>query len=87
MAAEIRLFPCLSDNYGYLIHDPVTKATASIDAPEAASIIKALDAARAAGAVVETAMVLVDRQEGGTENLAAVGVKLQSLFKAEEFLR
>ena len=35
-------FPCLSDNFGYLIHDPVTKATASIDAPEAGPIIKAL---------------------------------------------
>lgn len=42
MAAEIRLFPCLSDNFGYLIHDPVTKATASIDAPEAGPIVKAL---------------------------------------------
>ena len=42
MAAEIRLFPCLSDNFGYLIHDPVSKATASIDAPEAAPVIKAL---------------------------------------------
>ncbi|OIQ67828.1 hydroxyacylglutathione hydrolase [mine drainage metagenome] len=41
MAAEIRLFPCLTDNFGYLIHDPQTKATASIDAPEAATIIKA----------------------------------------------
>src|SRR5271168_3655143 len=43
MAAEIRLFPCLSDNFGYLIHDPATKATASVDAPEAAPIIKALE--------------------------------------------
>jgi hydroxyacylglutathione hydrolase len=43
MAAEIRLFPCLTDNYGYLIHDPATKATASIDAPEAGPIIKALE--------------------------------------------
>lgn len=42
MAAEIRLFPCLSDNFGYLIHDPASKATASIDAPEAAPVIKAL---------------------------------------------
>lgn len=42
MPAEIRLFPCLSDNFGYLIHDPVTKATASIDAPEAGPIVKAL---------------------------------------------
>ncbi len=42
MAAEIRLFPCLSDNFGALIHDPISKATASIDAPEAAPVIKAL---------------------------------------------
>src|ERR1700754_2555569 len=42
MAAEIRTFTCLSDNFGYLIHDPATKATASIDAPEAGPIIKAL---------------------------------------------
>src|SRR5215211_243249 len=43
MAAEIRLFTCLTDNFGYLIHDPATKATASIDAPEAGPIIKALE--------------------------------------------
>jgi hydroxyacylglutathione hydrolase len=43
MAAEIRLFTCLSDNFGYLIHDPATKATASIDAPEAGPIVKALE--------------------------------------------
>ena len=43
MAAEIRTFTCLNDNFGYLIHDPATKATASIDAPEAAPIIEALE--------------------------------------------
>src|ERR1700757_1149185 len=43
MAAEIPASPCLSDNFGYLIHDPATKATASIDAPEAGPIIKALE--------------------------------------------
>ena len=43
MAAEIRTFTCLNDNFGYLIHDPATKATASIDAPEAGPIIKALE--------------------------------------------
>lgn len=42
MPAEIRLFPCLSDNFGYLIHDPASGATASIDAPEAGPVIKAL---------------------------------------------
>lgn len=43
MAAEIRTFTCLTDNFGYLVHDPATKATASIDAPEAAPIISALE--------------------------------------------
>ena len=43
MAAEIRTFTCLNDNFGYLIHDPETKATASVDAPEAGPIIKALE--------------------------------------------
>ena len=43
MTAEIRLFPCLTDNFGALIHDPATKATAAIDAPEAAPIIQALE--------------------------------------------
>jgi hydroxyacylglutathione hydrolase len=46
MAAEIRLFPCLSDNYGVLMHDSATGATACIDAPQARPILEALSAAR-----------------------------------------
>src|SRR5512139_4085516 len=42
MPAQTRLFRCLSDNYGVLLHDPDTGATASIDAPEAAAIEAAL---------------------------------------------
>lgn len=42
MPAEIRLFRCLQDNYGVLIHDPASGATASIDAPEAAPVEAAL---------------------------------------------
>jgi hydroxyacylglutathione hydrolase len=38
MPAEIRLFMCLKDNFGVLLHDPDTGATAAIDAPEAAPI-------------------------------------------------
>jgi hydroxyacylglutathione hydrolase len=43
MAADISVFTCLTDNFGYLVHDGASGATASIDAPEAAPIIKALD--------------------------------------------
>ena len=41
--AEIRLVPCLSDNYAVLIHDPVTEATAVVDVPEATPVIAALE--------------------------------------------
>ena len=44
MPAEIRLFPCLTDNYGVLLHDPASGATAAIDAPEAAPVEAALKA-------------------------------------------
>jgi hydroxyacylglutathione hydrolase len=42
--AEIRLFLCLKDNYGVLVHDPASGATAAIDAPEAAPVEAALAA-------------------------------------------
>jgi len=31
---EIHQFPCLDDNYGYLIHDTASGLTATIDTPE-----------------------------------------------------
>jgi len=40
--AQIRLFLCLKDNYGVLVHDPASGATAAIDAPEAAPVEAAL---------------------------------------------
>jgi hydroxyacylglutathione hydrolase len=44
MSAQTHLFPCLQDNYGVLLHDPATGATAAIDAPEAAPVEAALKA-------------------------------------------
>jgi hydroxyacylglutathione hydrolase len=43
--AQTRLFLCLKDNYGVLVHDPASGATAAIDAPEAAPVEAALTAA------------------------------------------
>lgn len=42
MTAQTHLFLCLNDNYGVLLHDPDTGATASIDAPDAGAIEAAL---------------------------------------------
>ena len=44
MSAQIHLFPCLQDNYGVLLHDSASGATAAIDAPEAAAVEAALSA-------------------------------------------
>lgn len=42
MPLDIRQFPCLSDNYGYLIRDRETGAVAAIDTPDAGAIDAAL---------------------------------------------
>ncbi|WP_430255218.1 hydroxyacylglutathione hydrolase [Neorhizobium sp. DAR64872/K0K18] len=38
---ELEVFPCRSDNFGVLVHDPESGLTASIDAPEEQPIIDA----------------------------------------------
>lgn len=45
MSLAVRQFPCLSDNYGFLIRDEATGAVASIDTPDADAILRELDAA------------------------------------------
>ena len=44
MASAIRIhqFPCLSDNYGVLLHSAATGETVSIDAPDASAVLAAL---------------------------------------------
>ena len=41
-ALQIHQFPCRSDNYGVLVHDPRSGATAAIDAPEEGAVVEAL---------------------------------------------
>ena len=42
MSIEVKQIPCLGDNYGFLVHDTETGATASIDTPEVEPINNAL---------------------------------------------
>ncbi len=39
---KIHMFPCLSDNYGFLLHDSENKLTAVVDTPEVSAIENAL---------------------------------------------
>jgi hydroxyacylglutathione hydrolase len=41
---EIHMFPCLADNYGYLVHDRDSETTVAIDTPDAAAIGRELAA-------------------------------------------
>jgi hydroxyacylglutathione hydrolase len=45
MALDVTMIPCLSDNFGYLLHEPDQDVFAVIDAPEAAPLIAAIDKA------------------------------------------
>lgn len=37
---EVHQFPCLSDNYGFLVHDSASGETAAIDTPDAAAYLR-----------------------------------------------
>ena len=37
---EVHQFPCLSDNYGFLLHDPESHETACIDTPDADAYLR-----------------------------------------------
>lgn len=41
---KIHQFPCLNDNYGYLVHDTVSGETAAIDTPDAAEYLAQAEA-------------------------------------------
>lgn len=44
MPISIRQFPCLSDNYGFLVRDEATALVAAIDTPDASAILANLQA-------------------------------------------
>ncbi len=67
--------------------DPGEKAVVLEDiATTGQSAIDAVEALRAAGAVVDRVLVVVDRQEGAAENLAEHDIELESLLTASELL-
>ena len=43
MPLDVRLFPCLSDNYGFLVRDAASGAVATVDTPDADVILKELE--------------------------------------------
>jgi len=60
-----------------LVEDVVTSGGA---------LLESIDALRAAGLVVHTAVCVVDREEGGADALARQAVRLRPLFRAGDLL-
>jgi orotate phosphoribosyltransferase len=60
-----------------LLEDVVTSGSA---------LAEAVSALRDDGLVVRNAVCVVDREEGGSDALARLGVRLRALFRAEELL-
>jgi orotate phosphoribosyltransferase len=50
------------------------------------SAMKAVEAARDAGAEIVFVLTIVDREEGATENFAALGLDFRAIYRASEFL-
>ena len=76
MPLDVRLFPALEDNYGFLARDVATGAVAAVDTPDAQAV---LAAARAAG--WEITMILnthwhPDHTQGNAQVKAATGAEI-----------
>ena len=76
MPLEIVQFPCLSDNYGVLVHDSATGRTASIDVPEAAPVLAVLREKGWTLSDIFTTHHHVDHVQGNLEVKAATGATI-----------
>lgn len=76
MAVEVRIFPALQDNYGFLVRDVATGTAAAVDTPDARAV---LDAAREAGwrlSLILNTHWHPDHTQGNAEVKAATGAEV-----------
>jgi len=77
MAAPIvHMFPCLKDNYGFLLHDPATGETATIDTPDAGKIMAEAAAKGWRITQIWNTHWHPDHAGGNAEIVAATGAKV-----------
>ncbi len=84
VAPIVHMFPCLKDNYGFLLHDPATGETATIDTPEAGKILAEAGARGWTITQVWNTHWHADHAGGNAEIVAATGAKV---FGPEEVTR
>ena len=69
--------PVGKDDRVVVVEDVLTTGTSSL---------KAIEAIRAVGGVVDRVLVVVDREQGGRENLRKAGCRVEAIFSVNELL-
>jgi hydroxyacylglutathione hydrolase len=76
MPIQVRQFPCLSDNYGYLVRDEATGLAATIDTPDAAAVLRELELSGWKLAMILNTHWHPDHAGGNAEVKAATGAEI-----------
>jgi hydroxyacylglutathione hydrolase len=76
MPIDVRQFPCRSDNYGYLVRDQATGSAACIDTPDAAAVLRDLDASGWKLDLILNTHWHADHTEGNEAVKAATGAEI-----------
>jgi hydroxyacylglutathione hydrolase len=72
----VHQFPCLSDNYGFLIHDPASGETAAIDTPDGAEYLRQAEAKGWTITHIWNTHWHPDHAGGNKDIVAATGAKI-----------
>lgn len=80
---EIHQFPCLSDNYGFLLHDPVSGETAAIDTPDGAEYLRQAEAKGWRITQIWNTHWHPDHTQGNAAIIAATGVPVTAPQEVE----
>jgi hydroxyacylglutathione hydrolase len=81
---EIHQFPCLSDNYGFLVHNSVTNETAAIDTPDAKEYLKQAEAKGWTITHIWNTHWHPDHAGGNKEIVAATGARVLAPKEVEQ---
>ena len=76
MPIEVRLFPCLSDNYGFLVRDTATGDAAAVDAPDGDAVLREVDASGWRLTMILNTHWHPDHTQGNAAVKAATGAEI-----------
>ncbi len=76
MPIEVRLFPCLSDNYGFLVRDTATGDAAAVDTPDGEAVLRELEASGWRLTLILNTHWHLDHTQGNAAVQAATGAQI-----------